>query len=198
MLVSHAHKFIIINIPKTACTSIISTLAKNIHIDIIGKNISNRYYQHEKALIARQKLSIDGFDWNDYISYTRVRNPWSRYVSYLLWAQKNKENFPGIQKIFQENNHNNHAVLKYYIKHIGTQHSYFLDKHEPIVQQIQLFENLHDDFDKFCQKYNLPELKLLHSNKSSPYSYRDFYDQELIDLVAEKEFYVIDKYGYQY
>ena len=198
MLVNHTHKFIIINIPKTACTSIISSLVKNIHIDIIGKNISDRYYQHEKALSAREKLAIDGFNWNDYISYTRVRNPWSRYVSYLLCAQKNKENFPDIQKIFQENNYNNHAVLKYYIEHIQTQHSYFLDPDGPIVQQIHLFENLHNDFNEFCKKYNLPEFKLLHSNKSAPYFYKDFYNQELIDLVAEKEFYVIDKYGYQY
>lgn len=198
MLVSHAYKFIIINIPKTACTSIINSLIKNIYIDIVGDKISYRYYQHEKASTAREKLAIDGFDWNDYTSYARVRNPWSRYISYLLWAKKNKEKFPGIQRVFQENNYNNHAVLKYCIEHIETQHSYFLDKDEPIVQQIQLFENLHDDFDKFCKKYNLPEFKLLHSNKSSSYSYRDFYNQELIDLVAEKEFYIIDKYGYQY
>lgn len=199
MLVSHTHKFIVINIPKTGCTSIINCLLQNIKPDIIGSSDPKGYYQHGTAVSIRKKLSKDGFDWNGYTSYTRVRNPWARYVSYCLWLVEHIKEFPLAENHFKNNNYNFKKFLEYYIRNkIEPQHLFFLDNDEVIVKHIDKFENLQDHFIKICHNHNLPEHELLHLNKNQNYSYRNFYNQETIDLVSKKESYVINKYKYQY
>ena len=199
MLVSHTYKFIIVNIPKTGCTSILNSILKHISIDIMGDANTKGYYQHDTALCIKEKLNQDGFKWNDYISYVRVRNPWSRYVSYCLWLQKNLKYYPIAKKHFEKNGYNFQKILKYYIQNIiEPQHLFLLDGDNCIVTHVDEFENLNNHFIKFCKNHNFTELNLLHLNKNKPYFYRDFYNQELIDLVAEKESYVIENYKYQY
>ena len=59
-------------------------------------------------------------------------------------------------------------------------------------------ESLSKDVSSFCLKLGLTnQLKLKHENKSVyTRSYKDYYNQELIDTVAEKEKWVIDKFNY--
>lgn len=214
MIISHKHKFIVINIPKTGTKSVINALNKpNISIDIIGGSIDEQYYLHDSASSVKHKLLASGFDWNNYASYARVRHPWRRYVSYFLWTHKHikycadnpdtineiaKNVLKNIVTIRDKYNHCDKKIFRYYINAIENQAYYFLENNQCIVNNIHQFENLQNDFNIFCNSLNIPNIELLHKNKNKDYNYKDFYDQELIDLVASKEKYVIDKWGYEY
>lgn len=214
MIISHKHQFIIINIPKTGTSSIISALRKSkISIDIIGGPIDQKYYLHDSASSVKHKLLASGFDWNNYASYARVRHPWRRYVSYFLWTHKHikycadnpdtineidKNVLKNIVTIRDKYNHCDKKIFKYYINHIANQSYYLLEHNQCIVNKVDQFENLKNDFKAFCNSLNIPNIELLHNNKNKDYNYKDFYDQELIDRVADKEKYIIDKWGYEY
>ena len=66
------------------------------------------------------------------------------------------------------------------------------------MDRIGQLENIQNDFNNFCQLVNLPEQQLPHRNKSSNLNInkKDLFTQELIDMVSEKEKWVIDKFGY--
>ena len=215
MIISHKHQFIIINIPKTGTLSILNTLFRsNIHIDISGNgSMDKEYYVHDSASSVKHKLLASGFDWNKYVSYVRIRNPWQRYVSYFMWTHKHikyctenptiineldKKALKSILSVQEHYDNCDKKILKHYINSIANQSHYFLENGQCIVNNIQKFENLQNDFKTFCNSLNIQNIELLQLNKNKDYIYKDFYNQELIDIVADKEKYVIDKWRYEY
>lgn len=214
MIISHSLKFIIVDIPKTGTTAILSTLRNSyIDLDIIGTRVTDKYYQHDTASNIKRKLLNDGYNWDNYYSYTRIRNPWERYISYFLWTKKivkkvsdNSEKinpltllvYNSIIQTYQQCNNCDNTILEYYINILEKQSTFFLDNNKNIVSHIGRFENLQQDFEIFCKNVGMRGLKLRHRNQNKSYNYRDFYNQELIDKVATKEKYIIDKWGYEY
>ena len=68
-----------------------------------------------------------------------------------------------------------------------------------MVDHVADFENFESEFISFCDKIDINTPKLKHGNQSSSaFSMHDFYDQELIDLIAKKEKNVIQLKGYDY
>ena len=61
-------------------------------------------------------------------------------------------------------------------------------------------ESIYKDFAIFCEEVGvLPIPDLKHSNKNSyEKPYEEYYTQELIDMVAEKEKWVIGEFGYDF
>ena len=73
------------------------------------------------------------------------------------------------------------------------------EKGEMCFDQIGVFQNISNDFDTFCQAVNIPNQKLAHENKSKwNIDKRDIFTQETIDMVAEKEKWVINKFDYDF
>ena len=86
MLISHSHKFVTIDIPKTGTRSHAETLNPLGIIDVIGGGITDtRFYQHGTALQCKQQFDKMGWNWNSYTKFSSVRNPWKRYVSLMLY-----------------------------------------------------------------------------------------------------------------
>lgn len=199
--ISNKHKFIFIEIQKTGTTSIDHNLLWSNYI----KNINDEHHS-ERHNTASYIKSVLKDDWFNYTSFAVVRNPWQRYVSWLLWMEKiletkTKENEYWIKfnRLFDNNKYNYKNILKTIIDKTGVTQSEFLcEGIDIIVNELLRFENLQHDYDRLCSKLHIKKSGLKTLNTNKPYDYRDFYNQELIDIVYEKEKKIIDVMGYTY
>ena len=149
-----------------------------------------------------------------------VRDPWKRYVSFLLYKlskikkyeeasdeEKQRMNTLSIREAsalivsFDSFGRNVNSFFKFIIERKQSQDYFLLDKNGLLgIDVLGSMEKIEDSFNTFCDAVNIspaPELK--HSNKSvysKPYS--SYYNEELIDMVAQKEKWVIDEFGYDF
>lgn len=216
MLISHKHKFVTIDIPKTGSRSLRESLLPLSVIDIHGEpNESSEFYQHDGAIRAKKQFAKKNWNWNEYYKFTIVRNPWQRYFSFFKYFKSYGEKYmrrdesinwrePEINqgKLCVElfKNKDNQTVLKNIILNNNSQDSYYCDESgKIIVDHIAEFEDLQNEFVLLCNKVDIETPKLQHENKSSnSQNMHDIYNQELIDLVAEKEGGVIKFKNYNY
>ena len=216
MLISHKHKFITIDIPKTGTRSFRESLVPVGVIDEFGApNLKAEFYQHDDAIRAKKQFAKNNWNWNLYYKFTIVRNPWQRYFSFfkyfksygekhmrrdesINWREPEINQGKACVELFKGKN--DQTVLKNIILNNDSQDSYYCDESEKIiVDHIATFENLENEFVFLCNQAGIQTPSLQHGNKSSnSHNMYDIYNQELINLVAEKEKCVIKLKGYQY
>jgi hypothetical protein len=216
VLISHKHKFITIDIPKTGTRSFRESLLQLKIIDIIGlPNFDSEFYQHGHAILAKKQFVKNGWKWNNYFKFTIVRNPWDRYFSFFKYFKSYSDKYLSRHESIDWNepeinqgkfcvelfkNKDDQTVLKNIILNNDSQDSYYCDESgKIIVDHIAEFQNLQNEFVFLCNQVGIQTPTLQHSNKSSsPLNMRDIYNQELIDLVAEKEKGIIQLKGYKF
>lgn len=216
MLISHKHKFITIDIPKTGTRSLRQSLLPLKVINICGApDLNAEFYQHDNAIRAKKQFAKKNWNWNKYFKFTIVRNPWQRYFSFFKYFKSYGEKYmrrdesinwrePEINqgKLCVElfKNKDNQTVLKNIILNNNSQDSYYCDEGgKIIVDHIAEFDNLQNEFVLLCDKLGIKTPHLQHGNKSAnSLNMHDIYNQELIDLVANKEKSVIELKGYEY
>ena len=191
-MINHKHKFVFIHIPKTAGTSIESLFINNAHIkDVPGKHNMVR--------------DIGSEFLKKYFSFTFVRNPWSRMVSYYEFR---------IKRSFDMYNHGDSFKKWISFLHssdvkridayqfnlaIKNQYEFLINKSNEIsVDFIGKFENLQEDFNTICDKIGIPYQELPHENKSKHKHYTEYYDDETRSIVAEKYAKDIEYFGYKF
>ena len=222
MLISHKHKFITIDIPKTGTKTLRETLQPLGVIDVIGKgdNPNDCFYQHCTINACERGFKERGWDFDSYKKFSTLRNPWERYVSLLIykinkgnkyknatktelaeWGQLEKIQGKKCSEAFDRHGRNDVGFLKFTIKQNPSQDTFVLDKNGEIaIDFLGHLDNFDSHFLNFCEKVGLSTIpNLKHSNKSSyKKPYTEYYTQELINMVAEKEKWVIDKFNYDY
>ena len=219
MLLSHKHKFVTIDIPKTGTRSMRETLQPLGIIDIVGpQSASVGFWQHSTALEVKKYFTKQGWDWDDYFKYVVVRNPWDRYLSFINYYKFCADNYiknkVGLtpQQINQgevsvalfRNNRPPKQIMLDLIQRTGgiwmNQDQYFKDeKGQIIVDYIANFDNINDEFKLFCKKNNFnTTIKLNHGNKSGGFFKKEevFCDAS-INLIKQKESFVIDLMNYK-
>jgi hypothetical protein len=217
MLISHKHKFITVDIPKTGTRSLRETLTSMEGVtDVLGKpyNSDDILKQHAPILDIEQGFRENGWlGFNSYYKYSVVRNPWDRYFSFFTYykmkADEYSESAPYptdmarkqgkmASELFRRKTPS--QVLWTLIKQQPAHAHFLLDTNsECQFNRITLFENLKTGFEEFCYDIGieLPDLK--HANKSTKSTIKeDIYTQELIDMIAEKEKWVIERFNYDY
>jgi hypothetical protein len=216
MLISHKHKFVTIDIPKTGTRSFRESLHPLGLIDIVGEPfVEADFYQHDTAIRSKKQFSKNNWNWNEYFKFTIVRNPWARYFSFFKYFKNYGEKYlrgdesinwgqPQINQgklcveLFKDKD--DQTVLKNIILNNHAQDTYYCDINgEIIVDHIATFENLENEFVFLCNQAGIQTPSLQHGNKSSYNSkIHNAYNQELVDLVAQKEKSVIELKGYKY
>ena len=215
MLISHKHKFITIDIPKTGTRSLRESLVPLEIIDTVGApNESAEFYQHDTAECAHSQFIKNNWKWEDYYSFTIVRNPWQRYFSFFKYFKsyagkyKNKDssiawNQPEINQgkmcleMFEKQDEK--TIMRNLIKNNKPQHEYYIINNQAVINHIAEFENLQNEFTLLCDQVDITPPALEHGNKSpNLQNMHEIYNQELIDLVAQKEKHVIQLKGYEY
>jgi len=82
MRISHRYKFIFLSKPRCASTFVRTILDP--YSDIKSSS-SAPFHHHATALELKLYFEQVGWDWNDYFSFTTVRNPWEMIVSYFTF-----------------------------------------------------------------------------------------------------------------
>jgi len=195
MLVSHKYKFLSIGIPKTGTESLRAFFCtscqfkhgrrnENEHIiDIIGFHTDNKFPQHSCYIKCKKDMQSLGIDIKDYFVFSFSRNPWSRFVSHMLWSNKRYEE----------------KDLEFFIEMNAPQYYYICDESEDLaVNYLARFEDYEQEVKSLCKKFKIHHIPVPHLHKSNKYKYKDFYTKELIDKVYEKEHRIIDLMGYTY
>lgn len=216
MLISHGHKFITIDIPKAGSRSLRESLLPLGIVDIHGEpNLDSEFYQHDGVIRAKKQFIKNNWNWNDYFKFTIVRNPWDRYFSFFKYFKSYGEKYlrkdesinwgePEINqgqlcvKLFK--NKDDQTVLKNIILNNNSQDSYYSDADgEIIVDHIARFENFKNEFIFLCEQVGIKAPDLQHGNKSNhSLNMYEIYNQDLIDLVRQKESSVINLKDYKF
>lgn len=212
MLLSHKHKFVTIDIPKTGTRSFRETLNKNSIVDIIGGG-GSQFNQHAGIKEIRDIFIKNGWNIKDYFCMAVVRNPWNRYFSFfnyfkeygekylkrdasINWGKAEISQGQRSASLFQDSNQ---SAMREIIKTTVPQHSYYSIEGEIKIDHIAVFENINDEFAFFCKKNGIEPLKLCHSNNSKKtLNIEEVFDDSLIDLVYKKEKPVIENFGYSF
>jgi hypothetical protein len=218
MLISHKHKFITIDIPKTGTRSMRMSLEPLGILDIIGGPHStkdNPFEQHGSVISAKKQFNQNKWNWQEYYKWIIVRNPWARYFSFFKYFKSYGEKYMrrdesiawGSVQINQGKmcvdlfcGRSDEQVLRLIILNNNSQDSYYCDESgKIIVDHIAEFEDLQNEFVLLCDKVGIQAPTLQHGNKSAnSLNMHDIYNQQLIDLVANKEKSVIELKGYKF
>lgn len=176
-----------------------------------------KYWDKYHCFIDKSKMLE--YDWYEYTRFSVVRNPWQRYASYVSWLFKNYDRFgdkPTHKKIWDyanriltQGNFDPTKILYNLMndKNFKTQEDFLYDydnqyprkyNESLLMSDILKFENLQEDYSKLCEKLNIKDDVLPQLNISPSYDYKEFYDDELIDIVYKKEQRIIDMMNYTY
>ena len=188
MIISHKHKFICIDPPKTG-TNYRQNLLWN-----YGDHISS--LQH--ANFIEVKNFFQDYDLEDYFVFTFVRNPWHRYLSWFNWLHRDST----ADEIPPQEFHNFMRLrLVDYANRISLPQSYWFEHQDEMnVNFIGCLENLKEDMEFVLRKISIdPPMRNKASNKSNyKLNFHDAYNQELIDFVSNHEKEVIQLKGYDF
>lgn len=178
-MICHTKKFIFCHHGKCAGTSIKNALKES--LPKLRKEMRPTISGHLSLKEMYDLIREHGNNPKDYLKFTVVRNPWDRIVSWYYHWQK-------IQDVKVDFNHFVEERKMPY-KH--------LDKMDFILQ----FENLRKDWTKLCRKLDIPRAGLPHvqySTNRPKRDYKQYYNDESRDLVAERHKEVIEMFDYKF
>ena len=144
---------------------------------------------HETALTFRDRIGKKR--WNERFSFAIVRNPWDRAVSHFHYRKMTNQTGLGIASIAFKD-----WLKRVYLdrspeymneeKMFLTQSEWVCDEQGRImVDYIGRFENLQQSWDDICDALHREKSQLPHVKKSSRGDYRDYYDDESREIIAD-------------
>lgn len=210
MIISHQKKFIFIHIYKVAGSSIRRVLDKyddrkkadlsfidnsRIWLHQHFKVTRTSFITHLKAKDIKAKLAPDVF--NNYYKFSFIRNPWDWQVSlyyFMLQNTKHRQHkLVSKMKNFEE-------YLDWRInKDLELQKEFIYDNDGKIlVDFVGRFENLQNDFNTICSRLEIPEIELPVTNTSHHRYYKEYYNENTKNWVAEAFKEDIELFGYSF
>ena len=191
MIVSHTYKYVCLNPPKTGSGFRETCLRNYSDESVIISNIkhSERHLKYTEVCEFFQKEN-----WNieDYYTFTFVRNPWRRLESwYNMMVMQNK--YKVCKDLFS-----NFVKLKL---ESNLQYDYIYSENNK-VDYIGTLESIETDLLYIFNKLNI-NIKLNKQRKDNKHykhyaEVKSLWTQDLIDMVSEKEKWVIDEFNYKY
>jgi len=187
-MVNQKHKFIFVHICRTGGTSI------EVHFKH-GKFDHRGYSEY----IEQFGMNV----WNEYFTFSFVRNPWDKILSYYMLRRQiagNKRkgdnlSFRDWVLQFENNLKGENAIGG--DKGIPQYNQLFSDDVQ-LTDFIGRFENLQEDFNIICDKIGIPRQQLPHKNKTKHKHYTKYYDDETRQIVAERYAKDIEYFGYKF
>tara|TARA_R110002167_G_scaffold366019_1_gene592664 strand:+ start:811 stop:1365 length:555 start_codon:yes stop_codon:yes gene_type:complete len=139
-------------------------------------------------------------NYDDYFSWSFVRNPWDRLVSTYInkIVDRHQHGLDSWRKNFKSFKEFILKIEKTDItdcdRHIRSLYTFFPQN----INFIGKFENLQEDFNTVCDKIGIPRQQLPHKNATKHKHYTEYYDDETRDIVAEKYAKDIEHFGYKF
>ena len=189
---SERYKFIYFNAPKTASRSISAALMALTD----GEAVIAAQHPKQGIHAGLEYYKTGGilkFPLNQYFLFTFVRNPWARQVSayyFLDWTQA------------ADPSHPKHVKFANFCRIKPMIHQYNCCGHHdsPPIQFdfVGRVENLQNDFDALCDKLGLQRMTVPHINAIKHADYREYYNDETREIIAEKHARDIELFGYSF
>ena len=186
-------RLVYINNPKTACSTIKSTLSRK-----VDREGATPPAQHLVRSLNKKQLS--------YFKFTFVRDPYDRLLScYINKFLQYKERFiyeDYLMGYLKENDSFEDFVRKVAVipdtlsdEHFRSQYSILYKNNKLIPDYVGRFESLASDFKDIADKYDLGEFD--HINKSSNKElFNELYTPELIEIVGKRYAKDFENFGY--
>ena len=201
-MISFKHKFIFIHIPKTAGISISDALKEYSEDEVTFHktpyNVINNdgtqgiymkssrwpgfaglHYFHASVDDLYKRMGDEIFSF--YI-FACVRNPFDRIISQTSFIN-------GIHSI---------PLILHNFSLPKPQLEYLKIDGKVVANRIIRFENLQEDFNLTCKDIGLPELNLVHKNRSDRADYRQYYTEQMKDMVYRLYKDEFDYFGYEF
>jgi len=184
-VISHKHKCIFVHIPKSAGTSIEKFF--------IGRDwwFIDKETKHLHAKTAKK---IYKENWNEYFTFSFVRNPWDLMVSWYKFRKNHNLSFDKFLTEYKIN-----PRRRYWLPKTLYQTDFLVDDDgKLLIDFVGKFENLQEDFNIICDKIKISQQKLPHKNKTKRKHYTEYYDDETREIVAKKYAKDIEYFGYKF
>ena len=124
---------------------------------------------------------------NEYFLFTFTRNPWARQVSGYYWQDwPRKEGLTFAEYCRRKTMMYQYNCLRYHTP--SPIHFDFVGR----------MENIQTDFDALCDKLGLQRMTIPHVNTTEHGDYREYYDDESREIIAEKYARDIEIFGYTF
>lgn len=207
MIISHQHRFIFAAVPKTGTHSVRQALREHMSaedIEQVGLFVNKRFPYAELAAIRHGHLALrqvrphvgeEMFD--SYFKFAFVRNPFDRFVSYCAFMTRENGAFERNPREVMR-----HLLFKVRPLHhvlFQPQHGFITGENgELLTDYVGRVEEMQASYDAICARIGIPSQALEQVNSSRRGSYRDYYDQPLIDGVRELYGRDIELFGYEF
>jgi len=188
VIISHKHKFISLDPPKTG-----TNYRQNLFWDY-GYYVKR--LQHANLIEVKNFFKSRNVDLHDYFVFTFVRNPWNRYLSYFNWFHRNN----GYDRLTHSEFRRFMYNPKYHRdKYLAFPQSYWFEHRNVMnIDFVGAIENFKQDMDFVLSKIgiNLTLSDRVENKSDGRLKFHDAYSQDLINFVAKKEERVIELKGY--
>ncbi len=207
MIISHKHKCIFIAIPKTATHAIRFALRPHMaeeDLEQVGLFVNKRMpfealekIQHGHITAQEIRPLLGEEIWESYFKFAIVRNPFDRFVSYCAFVNANNPKFAENPMPYFYNA----LVNKQTHKHIlfQPQSSFIADqKGKILIDYVGKYETLQESYNIVCDRLKLPHTALEVVNTSSHKPYKEYYNEELVEMVGKHFRIDLEILGYQF
>jgi hypothetical protein len=205
MIISHTHKLIFVAIPKTATHAIRFALRPHLaedDLEQVGLFVKKQMPFEEVAKLGHGHIKCADMQpvvgdelWKSYFKFAIVRNPFDRFISYCAFVNVNNPKFEENPTPYLYN-----ALLnKQTHKHILfiPQSEFVCDKDDNImIDFVGKYEELQKSYDTVCSETGLEFTNLDVINSSKHRSYKEYYNEELVEMV--KKHYYKDFVNFNY
>lgn len=185
----HNNRYMFIHIPKTGGQSTIQAF----------KSCSSSTLQYRGHLTITETLQQINF--NNFKSFSIIRNPWGRVVSYYHYISQlslqEKKNYSIPYSTFEE-------FVDFFISDKNIIYRPQIDflinlDGDIIVDSILRLENVQKDLDKFLLKNGIQEKIILPKTNTSKHdNYKKYYSDSLVKKVGLYERDIIKKFKYNF
>lgn len=202
-MISHAHNFIFVHIPKTGGTSVEHCLAPYGTVLQGREHFGSIYYKHATAG-SLQKMLGPG-EYARYFTFAFVRNPWDWIVSQYAFSRGFSPPYvfgtPYRLSGRVKPEHRDWPFadwLPWWIDALSPSQSKMLvgDEGQLIVDVVGRFENLEGDFHQICSTLGVPAAPLPRLKASERGAYAEYYDDTTRALVLERFKMDFELFGY--
>jgi hypothetical protein len=216
MLLSVKYNFLFVHIAKTGGTSVRAALAPLRWRDplylpqfiasrlshLTGHRIASKLPRHSKIIAAKEMLPQELFE--SLFKFAFVRNPWDLQVSSWHHLKRERPQLVDHVSEFKDFIRWKLSPERPYQYHVDTsiemQTDYIKDLDSTIlVDFIGKYENLLGDFETVCRRIGIPTPRLPHKRQAKDRTdYRDYYDDETAQMIADYFRPDIDILGYSF
>jgi hypothetical protein len=206
MIISFAHKFVFVAVPKTGTHAVRRALRAHLgpeDIEQVGLFVHKRLPIPELAALEHGHISLQQLrphlppeQFDGLFKFAFVRNPFDRFVSFCAFMTR-------VEKQFERDPH---KVMSFFIQNppwhrilFQPQNSFVTDQTGKLLSDhVGRVEEMQRSYDEIAHRIGIPTTQLEKVNASERRDYRDYYTPQLVDGVARLYARDLQLFGYEY